>query len=560
MEDVFKALEAIHNIGIVHRDIKPSNLLFDHKGSVKLCDLGLVGATEEKESALVTTTGITRNGTAIGTFAFTSPEQLKGGKVGKSVTIKSDLFSVGATFYYLITKEFPYGSEEALVSGRHVKAELPTELAEKPKFIREIIDDCPKFIDQLIMSLIEVDPKFRLDLKTIKKKLRKYREELNKSKKNLNFNIVGKTDDKRVQFYDLMPTWIHRYIFWVWPVLYILEISVVCIIAHQMGLLFIESSNPSIIPVVKDYAYLGFHIVPSLFIFLLHIVRKTTQPKMQEILHLDYDSSKAHWIKSSNLNLRLSKLMKNKLTYVAILLIAVFQAWTTYDKYNVIDGTVKYWSHRELSEPLFFLKIFLVIINGIGIGLIGIFILILIIMYSYILRGTKLKVDIYHPDKTNGLRSVGEVLQPFLPIPLVFGFLMSILTFAEAGQKATLTHHIQHWFGMLLCVCLYFFFIFFPMLPVHKQIRNSINAEAARYAKRRKMSEDKIRKFLESTFDFENEQEQLFFSLTKMKEKLQEAEKSLMKLNPWPLTKNKLLTLTVLGCSPIALALILMML
>ena len=280
---------------------------------------------------------------------------------------------------------------------------------------------------------------------------------------------------------------------------------------------------------------------------------------MQEILHLDYDNSKAHWIKSSNLNLRLSKLMRNKYIYAAILIIAVLQAYTTYDKYNAVGATFTYWSHRDQSELLFFLKIFLVIINGIGMGLLGIFILILVIMYSYILRGAKLKVDIYHPDKTNGLRSVGKVLSPFLPIPLVLGFLMSILTFAETGQKATLTHDIQHWIGMILCGCLYFFFIFFPILPVHRQICNRINAEADRYTKRRKLIEEKIRKYLETTFDYGNEQEQLFFSLTKIKEKLQESEKAVMKLNTWPLTKKKLLMLTILGCSPVALAFIIIM-
>jgi predicted Ser/Thr protein kinase len=95
------ALQFAHDEGIVHRDIKPENILLDKKGRVKIADFGLaklLGKTQD-----VTLTGTQQ---MMGTLHYMAPEQLEG---ARDVDHRADIYSLGVTFYEMLTGELPIG-------------------------------------------------------------------------------------------------------------------------------------------------------------------------------------------------------------------------------------------------------------------------------------------------------------------------------------------------------------------------------------------------------------------------------------------------------------------
>ena len=123
-----EVLDHIHQHQMVHRDIKPENILVTNEGVVKLCDLGLAKSTTSIEQSL------TQEGLAIGTPYFMSPEQIRG---DKDVDIRADLYSLGATLYYLLTGKHPYeGKSAAETMSMHLKEAVPDPRKVNPQ-IRE---------------------------------------------------------------------------------------------------------------------------------------------------------------------------------------------------------------------------------------------------------------------------------------------------------------------------------------------------------------------------------------------------------------------------------------
>ncbi len=103
-EAVAQALkEALDQIGMIHRDIKPANILLTQSGQVKLADLGLA-----KLIALDSATAQTAAGTAMGTPQYMSPEQFAD---ASGVDHRADIFSLGATFYQMLTGLPPFQGE-----------------------------------------------------------------------------------------------------------------------------------------------------------------------------------------------------------------------------------------------------------------------------------------------------------------------------------------------------------------------------------------------------------------------------------------------------------------
>jgi urea transport system substrate-binding protein len=98
LAEACKGIAAAHAVELVHRDVKPANLLLALDGSVKVADFGLAkGPTSNSEQ-------VTQAGTVVGTPYFMSPEQCE----GRTVDHRSDLYSLGATYYSLLTGANPY--------------------------------------------------------------------------------------------------------------------------------------------------------------------------------------------------------------------------------------------------------------------------------------------------------------------------------------------------------------------------------------------------------------------------------------------------------------------
>ncbi len=109
---VAEALKHAHQRGLIHRDIKPENVILCRDGNVKLADLGLARLTADEKWAMA------EAGMAIGTPYYISPEQVRG---QVDVDIRADVYSLGATFYHMVTGKVPYNGETpSEVMRKHV--------------------------------------------------------------------------------------------------------------------------------------------------------------------------------------------------------------------------------------------------------------------------------------------------------------------------------------------------------------------------------------------------------------------------------------------------------
>ncbi|MBN1825098.1 MAG: protein kinase [Candidatus Eisenbacteria bacterium] len=138
-------LRSAGEAGILHRDIKPSNCFIDGDGKVKIGDFGLslsVSAPEE--------TKLTTEGSFIGTPAFASPEQVRGGEMD----VRSDIYSLGATLYYLLTGRTPF--EEA--KGVALLAAILERPPEPPRAARPKI---PKALSDFVLRCLAKSPERR---------------------------------------------------------------------------------------------------------------------------------------------------------------------------------------------------------------------------------------------------------------------------------------------------------------------------------------------------------------------------------------------------------------
>ena len=124
LRDVASALEYAHARGVVHRDVKPENILRRDDGSCVLSDFGIA-------HALAAQTGLTGEGTSVGTPHYMSPEQLRGEKVDG----RADLYSLGVVFYQLLTGSLPFqGTDGWAIGMQHLQAPIPRLPPEHARF------------------------------------------------------------------------------------------------------------------------------------------------------------------------------------------------------------------------------------------------------------------------------------------------------------------------------------------------------------------------------------------------------------------------------------------
>lgn len=145
-------LQHAHVRGIVHRDIKPGNLLLDKEGTVKILDLGLAhiddtiqlqpsGSETTDEGSgrpFISQSELTTAGAILGTASFMAPEQSLDAHL---VDLRSDIYSLGCTFYYLLTGEAPYsGNTIFKVFVQHREAEIPSLKVQRPDVPSSVVD------------------------------------------------------------------------------------------------------------------------------------------------------------------------------------------------------------------------------------------------------------------------------------------------------------------------------------------------------------------------------------------------------------------------------------
>jgi len=111
-----RALEHAHKAGFIHRDVKPKNIMIAKDGVAKLADMGLARAVSDREAAEL------EQGKAYGTPYYISPEQIRG---DVDVDCRCDIYSLGATFYHMVTGQVPFdGPNPSAVMHKHLKETL----------------------------------------------------------------------------------------------------------------------------------------------------------------------------------------------------------------------------------------------------------------------------------------------------------------------------------------------------------------------------------------------------------------------------------------------------
>lgn len=145
-----RGLAYAHSRTIIHRDIKPSNLMLDQDGVVKILDMGLAryAATSGGEPKDDSDSGeLTKAGTVIGTVNYMSPEQTRD---AKSVDHRTDIYSLGCTFYYLLTAQPVYSGDMIAVLLAHTQQPIPS--------LRSFREDVPERLDAVYQRMLAKKP------------------------------------------------------------------------------------------------------------------------------------------------------------------------------------------------------------------------------------------------------------------------------------------------------------------------------------------------------------------------------------------------------------------
>jgi serine/threonine-protein kinase len=140
MEQILTGIEFAHQQGFIHRDLKPSNIILDLSGNAKIMAFGISKSIEELKS-------ITQHNARPGTLLYMSPEQLS----GNTITINSDLYALGITFYEMLSGVHPFHSQT-------IYEIIESHVNKIPARINSIIPSIPIEADDLILKALHKAP------------------------------------------------------------------------------------------------------------------------------------------------------------------------------------------------------------------------------------------------------------------------------------------------------------------------------------------------------------------------------------------------------------------
>ena len=138
VEQICRALEAAHGVGVIHRDLKPQNIMLDKGGRILVMDFGLARTLGGE--------GMTQTGAMVGTMEYMSPEQA----LAQSLDQRSDIFSLGLIFYELLTGATPFHADSALAS-------LIKRTQERVVPVSELDQSIPAPLSQIVSKCLERD-------------------------------------------------------------------------------------------------------------------------------------------------------------------------------------------------------------------------------------------------------------------------------------------------------------------------------------------------------------------------------------------------------------------
>ena len=193
LSQVAGGLEVLHAHKLVHRDLKPTNILISHDGQVKLADFGLCRWLDQD-------TGVTREGSTVGTARYMAPEQA----CGQPVDHRADLYALGVILYECCTDQAPFVGTATEVIAQHVHAQ--------PKLPSQLDPFVAPELESLILRLLSKDPaerpacgaEVRIELDRLRNELAsslaesELRHSLGAKARNCNKERTRAADDSRI--------------------------------------------------------------------------------------------------------------------------------------------------------------------------------------------------------------------------------------------------------------------------------------------------------------------------------------------------------------------------